>query len=135
VWTNKWGSRCTLRNLQYSSWYYYVSGILVLLLTLLYNIRNNINQLSCASRVPFRLFGRLRPTRTRTWAWKIYTVLFGSVDSRKSDFSCKMWKNCCVMIVVRKLKSVWLKQLSTVDSIRNVCYAYEVLQDYLYVNW
>jgi hypothetical protein len=33
------------------------------------------------------------------------------------------------MIAVGKLKSVWLKQLSTVNSVKNVCYAYEVMQD------
>jgi hypothetical protein len=37
-----------------------------------------------------------------------------------------------VVIVVGKLKSVWLKQLSTLDSVRNVCYAHVVMQDCLY---
>jgi hypothetical protein len=37
------------------------------------------------------------------------------------------------MTVVRKLKFIWLKQLSIVDSIRNDCYVHEVMQDCLYV--
>jgi hypothetical protein len=38
-----------------------------------------------------------------------------------------------VVTVVGKLNSIWLKQLSTVDSVRNVCYAHEVMQGCLYV--
>jgi hypothetical protein len=39
-----------------------------------------------------------------------------------------------VMIAMGKVKSIWLKQLATVDSVRNVWYAYEVMQDCLYTN-
>jgi hypothetical protein len=35
-----------------------------------------------------------------------------------------------MLIVMRKLKAVWLKQLSTGDSGRNICYAPEAMEDY-----
>jgi hypothetical protein len=34
---------------------------------------------------------------------------------------------------VRKLKVVWLQQLSIVDSMENICNAFNVLKDYLYI--
>jgi hypothetical protein len=39
---------------------------------------------------------------------------------------------CYVVTALGKLKSIWLKQLLTLDSVRNVCYAHEVMQDCLY---
>lgn len=45
--------------------------------------------------------------------------LFGSmVDSLKYDFSCELWESWCELTIMKNLKYVWLKQLSTIYSTR-----------------